>query len=421
MTIKEFRNKITEAEDVNWFNNLKETFNFSYIDFKQEFTGITTIYEFIIKQIEDWENHKDKLPDELNDSIKYFVNIKNLILSFIKSNLKQSNTYLTSNWINIKNQIADTNKKPIIYNTPQAKFLIKVNSDTPKYFKGAYKLLLGIDNNTNLNIRDNFFGAILAYEFTLKDISEITQRRKLEQSSISKLRNDFQNYLSKSETQLIDHLNNANEKFNEYTFYIDKLKEEKETLFNVWFDKTKIEDWEKWFGTAKENIKKIEETYESKLKLEKPAQYWQKKSTRYYEQGTKARNILLWIIGSSSLFLALILTIAPEWIFTNVFKGNTAAVVRWSLVFITLISLIAFGVRIISRIMLSSFHLARDAEERHTLTFFYLALLKDTEIKDKDRELILQSLFSRADTGLLKEDSSPTMPNDILSKIMTKS
>ena len=71
--------------------------------------------------------------------------------------------------------------------------------------------------------------------------------------------------------------------------------------------------------------------------------------------------------------------------------------------------------------MLSSFHLARDAEERHTLTFFYLALLKDTEVKDKDRELILQSLFSRADTGLLKEDSSPTMPNDILSKIITKS
>ena len=71
--------------------------------------------------------------------------------------------------------------------------------------------------------------------------------------------------------------------------------------------------------------------------------------------------------------------------------------------------------------MFSSYHLARDAEERHTLTFFYLALTKDTEVKDDDRKLILQSLFSRSDTGLLKEDSSPTMPSDTISKIVTKS
>ena len=38
----------------------------------------------------------------------------------------------------------------------------------------------------------------------------------------------------------------------------------------------------------------------------------------------------------------------------------------------------------------------------------------------EDRKLILQSLFSRSDTGLLKEDSGPTMPNDFLSKIINK-
>ena len=63
--------------------------------------------------------------------------------------------------------------------------------------------------------------------------------------------------------------------------------------------------------------------------------------------------------------------------------------------------------------MFSSYHLARDAEERHTLTFFYLALLKDSAVDDEDKKLIMQSLFSRTDTGLLKEDSGPTMPNDI--------
>lgn len=32
----------------------------------------------------------------------------------------------------------------------------------------------------------------------------------------------------------------------------------------------------------------------------------------------------------------------------------------------------------------------------------------------------MQSLFSRAETGLLKDDSSPTMPNDAISKIISK-
>lgn len=37
-----------------------------------------------------------------------------------------------------------------------------------------------------------------------------------------------------------------------------------------------------------------------------------------------------------------------------------------------------------------------------------------------DRNIVLQSIFSRADTGLLKEDSSPTMPS-IIEKVVKPS
>ena len=70
--------------------------------------------------------------------------------------------------------------------------------------------------------------------------------------------------------------------------------------------------------------------------------------------------------------------------------------------------------------MFSSFHLARDCEERHTLTYFYLSLLKDSNVDENERQLIMQSLFSRAETGLLKDDSSPTMPSDAIGKIISK-
>ena len=65
----------------------------------------------------------------------------------------------------------------------------------------------------------------------------------------------------------------------------------------------------------------------------------------------------------------------------------------------------------------SSFHLARDAEEREQLTYVYLSLIKDSAVDEKEKSLIMQSLFSRAETGLLKGDSGPAMPNDISGKL----
>lgn len=80
----------------------------------------------------------------------------------------------------------------------------------------------------------------------------------------------------------------------------------------------------------------------------------------------------------------------------------------------------AFAIRAVTKVMFSSFHLARDCEERHTLTYFYLSLLKDSKVDTEDKKLIMQALFSRAETGLLKDDGAPTMPNDFIGKFMNK-
>lgn len=67
---------------------------------------------------------------------------------------------------------------------------------------------------------------------------------------------------------------------------------------------------------------------------------------------------------------------------------------------------------------MSATHLQRDAEERAQLTYFYLALIKDGAIDEKSRDIVIQSLFSRTETGLLGGDSSPTMPAmDVLKNI----
>ena len=69
---------------------------------------------------------------------------------------------------------------------------------------------------------------------------------------------------------------------------------------------------------------------------------------------------------------------------------------------------------------MSSYHLARDAKEREQLTYFYLSLINEKAVTDSERELVITSLFSRSDTGLLKGDSSPEIPTINLGDIISK-
>jgi len=130
--------------------------------------------------------------------------------------------------------------------------------------------------------------------------------------------------------------------------------------------------------------------------------------------------ILIFVTIVTCTLLSLIIFNMPEMITTSLFSEDKSVALKWTFIYVTLMSFLAYFIRVLSKVMFSSFHLARDCEERNTLTYFYLSLLKDSNVADSDRQLIMQSLFSRADTGLLKEDSSPTMPSDMISKLNNK-
>ena len=216
MTNAELKKKISEAVEQEWFKTVSATFNFPIT--QQSFTGLSAIYEFVNQQIRGWETF-DNLPSELNQSKTYFANIKNAIISFVNNYSQQNVSHLSSYWqtqvLNHINTIARSRSLP--YDIPETEFLVKVYQSAPNYFQGTYHFLLKT-NNYNVNNPDLLYGAILAYEFTLKDKTEITNRRKAEQNSISKIRTDFQKYLSESEQQLATHLNETN------TNYVDYVK-----------------------------------------------------------------------------------------------------------------------------------------------------------------------------------------------------
>lgn len=60
---------------------------------------------------------------------------------------------------------------------------------------------------------------------------------------------------------------------------------------------------------------------------------------------------------------------------------------------------------------------SKDANECYQLTYVYLSLLKEGAVSPEERLIVLQSIFSRSNTGLLKGDSSPTLPDGLTTQL----
>lgn len=411
MIKKEIRERIAQSNLSNWFNSVELNISFPFVDLLIELKGYTSIWDFYSKQSSGWKNLVH-LPKEFQISANHFesslIELERFIDKYEKS---ESESALLNSWNVLQKQIV-RNLNYFTFDSPITSFLLGINEKSPEAFQGAYSYFTGQGRTS----KQEFIGYVFAYEFESKGKLDLTTRIDSERKSIEELRGEFQRQINDSESHLSAHLNNSTNEYRKFIALLEKLKEDNGQLFNQWLEGSK-NSFNIFDKESKTRLSELERTYEEKLKLEKPAKYWQKKSSAYYLQASRAKNLLFGIVGIACLLLAAILCVAPDYIFKTVFDGDRLVVIRWSVVFITLVSLIAFAVRALAKYMFSSYHLARDAEERHTLTFFYLSLLKDTEVKDDDRKLILQSLFSRTETGLLKEDSGPTMPSDWTTKI----
>ena len=216
---------------------------------------------------------------------------------------------------------------------------------------------------------DYFKGCLLAYEYDLQDESLITKRRDAEQDSFSRLK--------------------------------DTLVIEKNDLVGE-ISKFKIEA---------ENVTK---TYVEDMRLEGPAKYWADRAKQCKVQGDIWANWLYATIASgiiiSSLLMAAWLKAYSTKINLNTLEG--------AIIFASILSLFAFAIKTLSKLTFSSYHLQRDNEEREQLTHLYLALSNENKVDADSRNIVLQALFSRSDSGLLAGDHSPTMPMSSLQDVV---
>lgn len=168
---------------------------------------------------------------------------------------------------------------------------------------------------------------------------------------------------------------------------------------------------------ADERIAALEAAYSTKLQLEGPAQYWKKMANSYLARGC----ILLFITFALGItIITFLFNILLDIDAIPLFNQTELSLmtIRGSLILIVMTSIAGYLIHLFTKLSISSFHLSRDYRERFQLTNVFLALLRDGDVKcdDQVNQIVMQALFSRSDTGLLRGDHSLKMPgvSDVL-------
>jgi hypothetical protein len=418
MNVTEIRKAIRQSEHKSWYNSLSIQLEFLYGNFDIDLVGIDMIYQFFKDQLDFYENN-EPLPDVLKPSKKYFKQCKTHIESFATKNLINKGSNKEGEWNVLKRELLNKgNIKERYFNkeSETTDFLIKLDSEYNEASIGAYDFLTDQSFNYNNSNKNYFIGWHRAYEFFTQD-ADLIKRRNNEKQTLSRIRSEYLKKLLTTDKQVDDHIAQKEQLYIDKEKSISRLIKKKNTQYENWKSDNQNK-FSEFLSSSDKAFKELEIIYKEKLKLEAPAKYWNDRAVKLKKEGKNWLKALITSSVIAILSLGTVLYFISNGTLKDLFSSSGSAI-RWSIVFITFVSFLAYGIRIFAKLTFSSYHLVRDAEEREQLAYVFLALKKEKNIDPTEQHLIMQSLFSRADSGLLKDDSSPTMPGgSMIEKLM---
>lgn len=374
-----------------------------YSDKNFTFKTLDEVTKFVTDEIIFWTEKRDnyKINHNFLNSIQNF----NLILKTIE-NAKENNNIELRNIDSLLSSIKQELRTRWIWSGhPYTHIFLDLYKKYGDKSADFFIKYVAKNEFRSINNQFEFAGAIQGYNYLSKDES-VLQRKESEELSFNILR-DRLNSETNSLFNFTNDLKDNYESFNRHT------KDKFENLMSSFEDnfsnkmKKDQEFLDKQYSKFAENIHTLEQTYQEKLRLQKPAQYWETAANKYSSQGMK-----FFVLLVLSIIFGLIMF---YYIFIGWLNGKEIGIqfntVQGVIIFATLLTCFAFYIKTLSKLVFSSFHLMRDAEEREQLVYLYLSLTNENNVEESSRNIILQSLFSRTDTGLLSRDSGPTMPS----------
>lgn len=372
----------------------------SYEKYVQEFTLIKNSF-------------KDDIPEFSNEAITFLEKMKNFINSCESVNINLQNHIDR----NLRNQICGYNNSTI---RPR---LISPNSLslTPERSESALKQIYFELGSENLD----YYIQLLKTPSQLSSYLNDSKKQTVAMHYIlfatghhsnTKLRRNMssQTLYNLTERSILDSINEITSQKDDYLNFMNSEKESYTTWFN---DSTQTfnemhrknqADYNAFLENSNERLEALEKTYSEKLKVEKPSDFMKKKAEEY------SKRTLHWTIATVALSIVLIcllgLILNPEIQLTKklitIQLFSNEMPVYSSIVIFAMIALIIYVLKIFIKMIISSKHLSEEYYQKYTLTYFYLSLIKDNKLEQEQANIILATLFSKADTGLIKGDTS---------------
>lgn len=180
----------------------------------------------------------------------------------------------------------------------------------------------------------------------------------------------------------------------------DALLEIKTTEFDKKFTSVDETVKQKFIHTETE-LKNISDTYDKKLSLQSSVKYWSSRKIFSY--------IISSILGVVTVTLMVILAIFSKGELEKVLNSTQEAL-NSKLAFAALLVVAFIGIwliRILVKLFMSYIHSAKDASERVVLLKTYLAMSREGQLDDKQKQLITTILFRPNISEIGKEDGIP--------------
>ena len=363
-------------------------------------TSAKQCYEFIESELKFWNYQDTKSIAILNDFYTRLSNAKNYFSKTKEYYKRQDINNANSCLNNLCNQLQSDY---LFSRTKLAQFFYKNKFRDNNFFSGLECALRGDPNSTLSSYVSAHLGFFEGINY-LKVIDEVQRMTKEELGRFS----ESVGIASEAYAELN---NRYTISFHAQERSIEEIKEKNIEAINKVEEKSK-----QYFEATKNRSAELENLYENKLRIEKPADYWEKMARMYSRKGKLWFGLSCGVAIIIITMLICILAFVP-----NIFdyQSHWFDILKNSAIVTVVAGVAIYVLRIFVKMSLSSFHLSRDAKEREQLSYYYLSLIKAKAITDRERALIINSLFSRSDTGLLKGDSAPTMATNISDIIET--
>ncbi|TGN00005.1 DUF6161 domain-containing protein [Leptospira dzoumogneensis] len=381
------------------YEKIKDYFNSNEWEFatfldnsKLVFRKFEDLESFIRKERTAWSYFES---GRLSEIWNFYSSLENGINAISQYIIQNRFDMVQSQLSNIRNQLLSPSYQKIVSTSKLGSFLFTFDKTDHYGMSGAIDCLTGIFNGSS---KEYFFGYLKTLFFLNPKIlnekfDEVLKKYDANyihfQELITKYRLESTKELSEFKKDIQSNKDNYAAEFTKFKSDVNQAKEVEVGKFV--------------------DLRKL---YEEKIRIEGPAAYWQELETHYEKKGKLWRCWAVWVSTLSVGFLTFIFFFYPEK-YLNAQNGFSLDGLKGTLLLGVIISILIYLVRFFIKLSLSSYHLSLDAKERYQLSHFYLSLIKEGTLQKEERNLIIQSLFGRADTGLLQGESAPTLPIDI--------